>query len=103
VKRIHGDFEYQAASWDKPRHVVAKVEWHHEELFPYVGFAVTNQSMEPDWIIRFYNQRGKAEQHIKEGKQAINWTRLSCKGMAQNEVPATSCIGLQSGCLPERR
>jgi hypothetical protein len=86
VKRIHGDFEYQAASWDKPRHVVAKVEWHHEELFPYVGFAVTNQSMEPDWIIRFYNQRGKAEQHIKEGKQVINWTWLSCKGMAQNEV-----------------
>jgi Transposase DDE domain group 1 len=39
-----------------------------------------------DWIIRFYNQRGTAEQHIKEGKQAINWTRLSCKGMAQNEV-----------------
>ncbi len=47
----------------------------------------------------FYNQRGTAEQHllahakayaarqrIKEGKQAINWTRLSCKGMAQNEV-----------------
>lgn len=26
------------------------------------------------------------EHHIKEGKQAINWTRLSCKGMAQNEV-----------------
>ena len=42
--------------------------------------------MEPDWIIRFYNQRGTAEQHIKEGKQAINWTRLSCNGMVQNEV-----------------
>ncbi len=42
--------------------------------------------MEADWIIQFYNQRGTAEQHIKEGKQAINWTRLSCKGMAQNEV-----------------
>jgi len=42
--------------------------------------------MEPDWIIRFYNQRGTAEQHIKEGKQAINWTRLSCVGMAQNEI-----------------
>jgi hypothetical protein len=36
--------------------------------------------------VAFYNQRGTAEQHIKEGKQAINWTRLSCKGMAQNEV-----------------
>jgi hypothetical protein len=27
-----------------------------------------------------------AKQRIKEGKQAINWTRLSCKGKAQNEV-----------------
>jgi Transposase DDE domain group 1 len=35
---------------------------------------------------RFYNQRGTAEQHIKEGKHAINWTRLSCKGKTQNEV-----------------
>jgi hypothetical protein len=86
VKRVYGDFEYQAVSWDKPRRVVAKVEWHPGELFPRVGFVVTNLPMEPDWIIRFYNQRGTAEQYIKEGKQAINWTRLSCKGMAQNEV-----------------
>jgi hypothetical protein len=86
VKRVYGDFEYQAASWDKPRRVIAKVEWHPGELFPRVGFVVTNLPMDPDWIIRFYNQRGTAEQHIKEGKQAINWTRLSCKGMAQNEV-----------------
>jgi len=86
VKRIYGDFEYQAASWDKPRRVVAKVEWHPGELFPHVGFVVINMPMEPDWIICFYNQRGTAERHIKEGKQAINWTRLSCKGMAQNEV-----------------
>jgi len=55
-------------------------------LFPRVGFVVTNLPMEPDWIIRFYNQRGTAEQHIKEGKQAINWARLSCMGMAQKEV-----------------
>jgi len=55
-------------------------------LFPRVGFVVTNLPMDPDWIIHFDNQRGTAEQHIKEGKQAINWTRLSCKGMAQNEV-----------------
>ena len=86
VKRIYGDFEYQAASWDKSRRLIAKVERHPSELFPRVGFFVTNLPMEPDCIIRFYSQRGTAEQHIKEGKQAINWTRLSCKGMAQNEV-----------------
>ena len=86
VRRTCGDFQYQAASWDKPRRVIAKVEWHPGALFPRVGFVVTNMPMEADWIIQFYNQRGTAEQHIKEGKQAINWTRLSCKGMAQNEV-----------------
>jgi len=38
VKRFHQDFEYQAASWDKPRRVIAKIEWHPGELFPKVGF-----------------------------------------------------------------
>lgn len=51
-----------------------------------MGFVVTKMPMMPDWIIRLYNQRGTAEQYIEEGKQAINWTRLSCMGMAQNEV-----------------
>ena len=64
----------------------AKVEWHPGDLFPRVGFVVTNLPMEPDWVIRFYNQRGTAEQHIKEGKYAINWTRLSCKRFRDNEV-----------------
>lgn len=86
MRRIYGDFKYQAASWNKPHRVVAKVEWHLGELFPRVGFVVTNRPMEEDWIIWFYNRCGTAEQHIKESKQAINWTRLSCKGMAQNEV-----------------
>ncbi len=36
--------------------------------------------------MHFYNQCGRAEQYIKEVKQAINWIRLSCKGMALNEV-----------------
>ncbi len=32
----------------------------------------------------FYNQRGKAEQHIKQGKYAIPWTRLSCRKFRDN-------------------
>jgi len=47
VRRLYGDFEYQAASWDKPRRVVAKVEWPPGELFPRMGFVVTNLPMEP--------------------------------------------------------
>jgi hypothetical protein len=86
VRRFYHDFEYRATSWRKARRVVAKVEWHPGDLFPRVGFVVTNLPMEPDWVIRFYNQRGTAEQHIKEGKYAINWTRLSCKRFRDNEV-----------------
>ena len=40
----------------------------------------------PDWVVRFYNQRGTAEQHIKEGKYAFRWTRLSCRKFRDNEV-----------------
>ena len=79
VRRFYEDFEYQAASWDKPRRVIAKIEWHPGELFPRVGFIVTNLPMEPDWVVLFYNKRGTAERHIKEGKYAFRWTRLSCK------------------------
>ena len=86
VKRSHEDFEYQAQSWDKARRVIAKIEWHPGELFPRVGFIVTNLPMEPDWVVRFYNQRGTAEQHIKEGKYAFHWTRLSCRKFHDNEV-----------------
>ena len=86
VKRFYEDFEYQAQSWDRPRRVIAKIEWHPGELLPRVGFIVTNMPMEPDWVVRFYNQRGTAEQHIKEGKYAFRWTRLSCKRFRDNEV-----------------
>jgi hypothetical protein len=56
------------------------------ELFPKVGFIVTNLPMDPDWVVRFYNQRGTAEQQIKEGNYAFHWTRLSCKRFRDNEV-----------------
>ena len=42
VRRYYASFRYQAQSWNKPRHVVAKVEWHPGELYPRVGFIVTN-------------------------------------------------------------
>lgn len=86
VKRFYEDFHYQAASWDTARRVIAKIEWHPGELFHKVGFIVTNLPMEPDWVVRFYIQRGTAEQHIKEGKYAFRWTRLSCKRIRDNEV-----------------
>ena len=83
---FYHSFMYQAKSWNRPRRVVAKVEWHHDELFPRVGFIVTNLNLRAKNVVRFYNKRGTAEQWIKEGKLAITWTRLSCHGFRDNEV-----------------
>ncbi len=66
--------------------MVAKVEWHPGELCPRVGFIVTNLSRSTERVTKFYQGRGTAEQYIKEGKNAINWTRLSCLSFRNNAV-----------------
>jgi hypothetical protein len=65
---------------------VAKVEWHPDELYPRVGFIVTNMSRPAERVVMFYNHRGTAEQRIKEGKSAVAWTRLSCHSFKANAV-----------------
>ncbi len=86
VRRYYASFSYQAGSWNKKRRVVAKVEWHPGELYPRVGFIVTNLSRPAERVVAFYNHRGTAEQYIKEGKNAIKWTRLPCRKFRNNEV-----------------
>jgi hypothetical protein len=76
VRRYYASFSYRAGSWTMPRRVVAKVEWHPEELYPRVGFIVANMARPVERVVTFYNQRGTAEQWIKEGKNTIAWTRL---------------------------
>jgi hypothetical protein len=79
-------FNYRADSWTTARRVVARVEHHVGELFPRVGFIVTNLPLPNRAVVRFYNKRGTTEQWIKEGKQAAHWTRLSCHRFRANEV-----------------
>ncbi len=86
VRRYYANFHYRAASWSKLRRVVAKVEWHPGELYPRVGFIVTNMARVAENVVAFYNKRGTCEQWIKEGKGAIKWTRLSCRSFAANAV-----------------
>ncbi len=104
ARRIYGDFEYQAGSWDKPRRVLAKVEWHPGELFPRVGFLVTNLPWQPEQVFAFYNQRGTAEQHIKEGKIArIMDTAFMPDIGTQRGPPTAKCARLQSRHVPAQR
>jgi len=79
-------FLYRGASWNTARRVAAKVEFHVGELFPRVGFIVTNLEIDSRAVVRFCNKRGTAEQWIKEGKQAVKMTRPSCHRFRSNEV-----------------
>jgi hypothetical protein len=93
----------QAASWQTARRVVAKVEFHAGELFPRVGFIVRNLETPSRVLVRFYNKRGTAEQGIKEEKQAVKMTSLSCHRFRSNEVRlALSLLAYNLGNLWRR-
>jgi Transposase DDE domain group 1 len=82
--RAAGSFSYQAQSWTKLQRVVAKVECHQGELYPRVGFVVTSLIRPAERMVKLYNGRGTVEQWIREGKQALRWTRLSCRAFRDN-------------------
>jgi hypothetical protein len=50
---------------------------HGRAVPPSVDFIVTNLKWQAKKVVRFYNRRGTAEQWIKEGKNAVKWTKLS--------------------------
>ena len=57
--------------------------------YPRVDFIVTNLTLPSRAVVRFYNKRGTAgvaAATIKEGKQAVKMTRLSCHRFRSNEV-----------------
>ena len=80
------DLDYQAKSWSRPRRVVAKIEWHRGELFPRIGFVVTNSRLPADMVIKVYNGRGNVENRIKEGKNTLRWDKTSCQRFEANQA-----------------
>ena len=68
VRRSYASFRYQAGSWTKPRRVVAKVEWHPAELYPRVGFIVTNMIRPAERVVMFYNHRGTASRGSRKAR-----------------------------------
>ena len=57
--RVVQGLSLSGASWKTARRVVAKVEFHAGELFPRVGFIVTNLETPSRAVVRFYNKRGQ--------------------------------------------
>jgi len=85
-RRSHADCTDQAASWPKPRRVVAKVGGHPGKPCPRVGFIVTKMTRPAENVVGSCTKHGTCGQWIKDGKGAITWTRLSCRSLACNAV-----------------
>jgi hypothetical protein len=81
---VHGEFTYQAGSWDYPRRVVCKIEKHSNQLFHMNTFVVTNMDLEPEQMIRFYCNRGRMENYIKEGKLGFDFAAVSSRSQIVN-------------------
>ena len=101
VRRFHANFSYRAGSWTKPRRVIAKVEWHPGELYPRVGFIVTNLARPADdrrcllqqaRHMRAVDQRGQGRDQV----DAAVVPDVRC----QRGSPSASCAGLQSRQFP---
>jgi len=80
------DLHYQAKSWNRPRRVVAKIEWHRGELFPRIGFVITNSRLPAGKVIKVYNGRAEIENRIKEGKNTLRWDKTSCQRFEANQA-----------------
>ena len=86
VKRFYEEFEYQAQSWDKPRRVVAKIEWHPDELFPRLGFIVTTCRWSQRRLSASTTSGARQSNTSRRASRPSPGRRLSCKRLANNEV-----------------
>src|SRR5438045_3757763 len=101
VRRFHANFSYQAGTWTKPRRVIAKVEWHPGELYPRVGFIVTNMSP-PGRARRCFLQQARDVRAMDQGGQRrdqVDATVVPNVRRQRGTAPA-SCARLQPRQFP---
>jgi hypothetical protein len=81
---IYGEFKYKASSWKKARRVVVKIEKPEGQLLYNYTFIVTNMSLFPEDVVKFYCNRGTMENFIKEGKLGLSFDKMSSTDFIAN-------------------
>ena len=83
-QRLFGSLGYAAATWDRPRRVLAKAE--HDELGANPRFVVSNLPGEPQASYdEVYCARGEMENRIKEQQLMLFADRTSCQQFLANQ------------------
>ena len=79
---FYTSFSYQTRSWSRSRRIVAKVEYN--AVGKNLRFVVTNRAGCAEAIFDWYEQRGQAENYIKDLKNEVAADRLSCSSYRAN-------------------
>jgi hypothetical protein len=83
-QRLFAEFPYAAATWDRPRRVLAKAEFSDGGANP--RFVVTSLPGDPQRLYdEVYCQRGEMENRIKEQQLGLFADRTSCHGFLANQ------------------
>lgn len=89
---LYDEFSYEAGSWDYARRVICKIEKRPEELFVRHTFIVTNMALSPQDTVKFYCNRGRMENFIKESKNAFGFAAMSSHSMVVNANRLQICM-----------
>ena len=81
---VYGEFYYMAGSWDYERRIVCKIEKPENQMLHMNTFIVTNMDMSPEQVIKFYCNRGRMENFIKEGKNGFDFASVSSSSEVVN-------------------
>ena len=84
-QRMLGQFEYAAATWDRPRRVIARLEHGEQRANP--RFIVTDLPGSTKVLYeRRYCAHGEAENRIKEAQLDLFGRRASCQRYQANQL-----------------
>ncbi len=88
-----GETTYRAKSWKKARRIVVlrkEESFCDGYVFEHKGYMyscyVTDFDWEPEKVVKFYNQRGGAENYIKDFKYGYGWGKMLTDSFIANEV-----------------
>jgi hypothetical protein len=109
-RQVHyREFQYKADKWSRTRRVVVKMERLAGELHFQFTFIVTNMTLQPCNVIRFYFQRGHMENFIKEAKNGFACDKMSSTNFESNAVKLQLAMlaynfnnWFRRLCLPEK-
>lgn len=84
-QRLIGEFEYAAGTWERERHVIARLE--HDARGANPRFVVTSLHGDCEALYeQLYCARGEAENRIKEAQLDLFGRRASCRKFQGNQL-----------------